>query len=110
MVKRAPDQGDIVYMDFNPQIGHEQAGRRPGLVVSPTSFNRVTGFIVVCPITRTVRNYPYEVPLPSDLMTEGVVLAHQVKSLDWKARKAEVREKVPQEIIDDVLDLIHTFL
>lgn len=105
-----PERGDLVYAQFTPHAGHEQAGRRPGIVLSPQSFNEVTGFAVICPITSQVKGYPFEVALPSGLAISGVILTDQVKSLDWRARNFQIKDKVSQEIIDDCLSLIHTFL
>ncbi|WLR51907.1 type II toxin-antitoxin system PemK/MazF family toxin [Bacillus tianshenii] len=106
----APERGDLVYINFNPQSGHEQAGTRPGIILSPQAFNHATGFAVVCPITRQQKGYPFEVPLPSSLAIEGVILTDQIKSLDWKARKLVIKDRAPEDVITDCLDLIHTFL
>jgi mRNA interferase MazF len=106
----APDRGDLVYAHFNPQAGHEQAGHRPGIVLSPQAFNAATGFAVICPITNQAKGYPFEVALPSGLAISGVILTDQVKSLDWRARNFQVRGQAPQEVVDDCLMLIHTFL
>ena len=84
-----PDRGDIVWVDFAPQTGHEQAGRRPALVVSPLSYNQKVGLVLLCPITNQRKGYPFEVPLPKGLKVAGVVLADQLKSMDWHARRAE---------------------
>lgn len=105
-----PERGDLVYAQFNPQAGHEQAGHRPGIVLSPQTFNNATGFAVICPITNQVKGYPFEVALPPGLAISGVALTDQVKSLDWRARNFQVKDKAPQETIDDCLSLIHTFL
>ncbi|MFC7442482.1 endoribonuclease MazF [Laceyella putida] len=105
-----PDRGDLVYVSFDPQAGHEQAGRRPAIVLSPKAFNAVTKFAVVCPITSREKGYPFEVKLPNDLPIEGVILTDQVKSLDWQARRFDIKGKAPEEIVADCLDLIHTFL
>lgn len=102
----APDRGDLVYVSFDPQ----QAGRRPGIVLSPRLFNQATGFAVVCPITRQAKGYPFEVALPSGLAIEGVILTDQVKSLDWRARKLQIKGQAPKELVSDCLDLIYTFL
>jgi mRNA interferase MazF len=107
---QAPDRGDLVYVNFNPQAGHEQAGTRPGIVLSPKPFNQLTGFAVVCPITRQQKGYPFEVALPSGLAVEGVILTDQVKSLDWRARRFQIVGQAPSEVVSDCLDLIHTFL
>lgn len=105
-----PERGDLVYINFNPQAGHEQAGNRPGIVLSPKAFNEVTGFVSVCPITNTVRGWGYEVQLPDDLVFQGVILTDQVKNLDWKARNLEIKGEAPEEIVHDCLGKIHTFL
>lgn len=106
----APERGDLVYVNFNPQAGHEQAGNRPGIVLSPKAFNEVTGFASVCPITNTVRGWGYEVKLPAGLAFQGVILADQVKNLDWNARNLQIRGQAPEEIVNDCLAKIHTFL
>jgi mRNA interferase MazF len=90
-------------MTFNPQAGHEQAGRRPAFVLSPVEYNRRVSLALVCPITSQVKGYPFEVMLPSDLPISGVVLADQVKSFDWRARRAEVVGTVPPEITAEVI-------
>ncbi len=105
-----PARGDLVYVNFTPQSGHEQAGTRPGIVLSPKDFNQATGFAVVCPITRQEKGYPFEVALPDGLAIEGIVLTDQVKSLDWRSRQFNVKGQAPQEVVTDCLDLIHTFL
>lgn len=105
-----PDRGDLVYINFNPQSGHEQAGHRPGIVLSPKSFNEVTGFAAVCPITNTVRGWGYEVQLPEGLDFQGVILTDQVKCLDWKARNLQVKSQAPEDIVEDCLAKIATFL
>ena len=107
---KTPNRGDLVYVNFNPQSGHEQAGTRPAIVLSPESFNRVTGFAVVCPITRQQKQYPFEVALPSGLAIEGVILTDQVKSLDWKAREFNIKGNAPDKVVNECLELIHTFL
>lgn len=84
-----PAQGDIVWLRFNPQAGHEEAGRRPALVISPKEYNRKVGLALFCPVTSQVKGYPFEVLLPSGLAASGAVLSDQVKSLDWRVRKAE---------------------
>lgn len=105
-----PDRGDFVYLDFDPQSGHEQAGVRPGIVLSPKMFNESTGFVVVCPTTRQVKGYPFEVVLPSGFAIEGAILTDQVKSIDWKSRKMNIKGQAPDEVVNNCLDLIHTFL
>ncbi|MEK5085216.1 type II toxin-antitoxin system PemK/MazF family toxin [Bacillus subtilis] len=104
------ERGDLVYLNFNPQAGHEQAGRRPAIVLSPKNFNQTTGFAVVCPITNQQKGYPFEVALPDGLAIQGVILTDQVKSLDWRARRFQVVGQAPEIIVSDCLDYIHTFL
>lgn len=94
-----PERGDIVWLEFNPQSGHEQAGVRPALTVSPSTYNRKVGLGLFCPITRKIKGYPFEVLLPEDSPVEGVVLADQIRSLDWKARGAKFAVKAPVEVI-----------
>ena len=105
-----PDRGDAVWLTFNPQAGHEQAGRRPALVLSPAAYNGKVGLALLCPITSQVKGYPFEVRLPEGLPIGGVVLADQVKSLDWRARRAEHIGTVPQATIDEVLRKLATLL
>lgn len=105
-----PDRGDIVWLDFNPQAGHEQTGRRPALVVSPQSYNGKVGLALMCPITSKMKGYPFEVSLPPTVGVAGVVLADQVKSLDWQARKAEFACKVPPEVTQEVLAKIRVLI
>lgn len=98
-----PDQGDIVWLDFNPQTGREQAGRRPALVVSPAAYNGKVRLALVCPITTKVKGYPFEVAIPDGLTVSGVVLADQVRSLDWQRRNAQLIGKVPLTVIAEVV-------
>jgi len=104
------DRGDLVWINFNPQAGHEQAGRRSAIVLSPKAFNETTGFVSICPITHTVRGWGYEVSLPDGLVFNGVILTDQIKNLDWRARRIDVVGKAPNEVIYECLDKIHTFL
>jgi mRNA interferase MazF len=90
-------------MSFDPQSGHEQAGWRPALVISPAAYNRASSLALFCPITSRVKGYPFEVPLPPGLAVSGVVLADQVRSLDWKARSATLSVRAPDALIQDVL-------
>ena len=99
----APDRGDIVWIDFDPRAGHEQEGRRPALIVSPRSYNRKVGLALLCPITSQRKGYPFETPLPKGLKVTGVVLADQVKSVDWHARRAEFCCKAPTATVLDVI-------
>jgi mRNA interferase MazF len=90
-------------MWFDPQAGHEQAGRRPAIVLSPGSYNGRTSLGLFCPVTSQIKNYPFEVLLPSDLPIAGVILADQVKSFDWRARKTEVIGRLPEPTLREVL-------
>jgi mRNA interferase MazF len=98
-----PDRGDIVKLSFDPRSGHEQAGWRPALVISPVAYNRASSLALFCPITSRAKGYPFEVPLPPGLVVSGVVLADQVRSLDWKARSATRAGRAPDALIQDVL-------
>ena len=105
-----PRRGDVVWLTFDPQSGHEQAGRRPALVLSPEAYNGKVGLALLCPITSHAKGYPFEVPLPEGAPVEGVALADQVKSLDWRARQAEYAGTIPTTTMGDVLARIHTLL
>lgn len=97
-----PDRGDLVWLDFMPQAGHEQAGRRPALVLSPRAYHQRTPFAVVCPITSRVKGYPFEVLLPDGLPIAGAVVADQVKSIDRHVRRIEVAGRVPDSVLEQV--------
>jgi len=101
-----PRRGDIVWLSFDPQAGHEQAGRHRAFVVSPEAYNRKTGLFLACPITSKIKGYPFEVALPEDLEVGGVILADQIKSLDWKARRAKFAAKTDDRMIDEVSALV----
>ena len=103
MTRKVPGCGDFVHLDFNPQAGHEQAGERFGLVLSPSEFCKVTGFVFVAPITGQVKGYPFEVSIPAGARCYGVVLVDQTKSLDWVARKVQVVGKAPDELVEEAL-------
>lgn len=105
-----PSRGDAVWITLNPQAGHEQAGRRPALVVSPASYNGKVGLAVFCPITSQVKGYPFEVTIPSGLKVGGVVLSDQVKSLDWRMRRAEFICKLSRDIVSEVIDKLGALL
>ncbi len=92
-----PARGDLVWLDFDPQAGHEQAGRRPAIVLSEADFNDLTGFALVCPITNQVKEHPFEVPLPEGFLFTGVILTDQLKSLDVKKRKIKIVDTVDVE-------------
>lgn len=112
MVERhyVPDRGDIVWLTFTPRVGHEQAGRRPALVVSPRAYNEKTGLALRCPITSRVKGYPFEVTLPAKGSITGVVLSDQLKSLDWRARRAEFAAQAPRKVVGEVLDKLAVLL
>ena len=105
-----PRRGDIVWLSFTPQAGHEQAGRRPALVLSPSAYNRKVGLALCCPITSRVKGYPFEATVPRGLAVAGVVLADQVKSLDWQARHAEFVDRLPEADVSAVLGLVMALL
>jgi len=105
-----PDAGDIVWLTFNPQVGREQAGRRPALVLSSAQYNRKSGLALVCSITSQVKGYPFEVELPPGLPVTGAILADHVKSLDWRARSAEPAGRIPKDVLHDVLDRLAALL
>jgi len=103
MAEYVPKQGDVVWLDFDPQAGHEQKGRRPALVLSPSRYNRVTGLMVCCPMTNQVKGYPFEVAMKGVRGVSGVALADQVKSLDWRARHAEKKGQVTKAVLAEAL-------
>jgi mRNA interferase MazF len=107
---RVPDAGDLVWLSFDPRAGHEQAGRRPALVLSPSTYNRRAGLALMCPITSCAKGYPFEVPLPDDAPVRGVVLADHLKSLDWTARHAERAGAVPPAVLDEVRERLRPLL
>ena len=98
-----PERGDIVWLHFTPQAGHEQAGHRPALVISPRSYNRRVGLALFCPVTSQVKGYPFEVALPPGLKAQGAILSDQVKSLDWRVRKAKRVCTVPNEVLEETV-------
>ncbi len=104
----APDMGDVVWLQFNPQAGHEQAGHRPALCVSPIGYNRATGLMVCCPMTTSIKGYPFEVRVAGS--KGGVVLADQVKSLDWRARGARASHRVSADELAEVQAKIRALL
>jgi len=106
MPKYIPRKGDFITLSFDPQAGHEQQGRRPALVISNYLFNKHTGLAIVCPITHTNRQIPFHLPLPSSPRLKGFVMAEQVKSIDYDARKAKFVEKAPNQLVEDVISVI----
>jgi mRNA interferase MazF len=105
-----PQRGDAVWITLNPQAGHEQAGRRPAVVLSPKSYNSKTGLSILCPVTSEVKGYPFEVLLPEGLSVTGAILSDQVKSLDWRVRNAELICTLPEDTVSEVLDKLGTLL
>lgn len=105
-----PKRGDAVWISFDLQAGHEQAGHRPALVLSPESYNRKVGLALLCPITNQVKGYPFEVSVPVSLKVSGVVLSDQVKSMDWKARGASLICPLPETTVHQVLNKVGTLL
>ncbi len=104
-----PEAGDIVWLEFDPQAGHEQAGHRPALVLSPAAYNVKKGLMVCCPLSSKVKGYPFEVLTQVDGQ-EGVALSDQVKSLDWRVRKAKKKGTVPEEVLQEVRAKIKALL
>ena len=102
--KYVPRRGDVIRIDFHPQVGHEQAGRRPAIVLSPTEYNRTVGLAVVCPITNAAKGYPWEVVIADNPRVSGVVLADQVKSVAWRQRRAEFICTPSSGLLDDVVE------
>jgi len=105
-----PERGDVVWLTFTPQAGHEQAGRRPAVVLSPIAYNRRVGLAIFCPITNQTKGYPFEVALPDAVGVTGVILADQVKNLDWRSRKAVFLAALPEAVIVEVLQKLSTLV
>lgn len=110
MAGYVPERGDLVWLAFSPQAGHEQSGRRPALVLSPKVYNAKTSLFLVCPITSHVKGYPFEVLIPPGSGVQGVILSDQVRSLDWRARQAEWAGVLAGEVVETVLERIQTLL
>ena len=98
-----PNRGDIIKLSFSPQIGREQAGYRPALVLSPLAYNQISHFVLVCPITNTIKGWKFEVILSQEMKTSGIVLTDQIRALDWQERKAKFIEKATREVIEEAL-------
>ncbi len=105
-----PDRGDIVKLNFSPQVGHEQAGFRPALILSPAKYNKLSSLALMCPITNQAKGYQFEVSLGDEMQTSGVVLSDQVKSFDWRSRQVKFVEQAPSDFVDEVLAKIATLL
>lgn len=106
MAAYVPARGDLVWLQFKPRAGHEQASRRPAIVISPSSYNRRVGLAVCCPVTSRVKGYPFEVLLPQGLGIEGAILSDQLRSLDWRVRKARRIGSVPPEVLQETVGKI----
>ena len=98
-----PDRGDLIWLNFTPQAGKEQAGRRPALLLSPSSYNRKSGLALVCPVTSQVKGYPFEVAIPAGLPVQGVILCDHLRSLDWQERRATRINRLPDSVMAEVL-------
>jgi mRNA interferase MazF len=111
MVKKkySPERGDIVWLNFNPQSGHEQRGKRPAVVISPKEYNEKVGLGLFCPITSKIKNYPFEIKIENEKI-DGVILSDQIKSLDWKTREIEFITKMTSEKIGEVINKISVLL
>jgi len=107
---QVPRRGDFVWLDFTPQAGHEQAGRRPAIILSPESYNRKTGLAIACPITSHAKGYPFEVALPPGLPVTGVILSDHVRSIDWRARRAERASKADPETLSEVCGKLNALI
>jgi mRNA interferase MazF len=101
-----PARGDVMWLQFNPQAGHEQTGHRPAVVISPSSYNRRVGLALCCPVTSQVKGYPFEVLLPQGLGVEGAILSDQIKSLDWRARRARRIGNLPADLLQETVGKI----
>lgn len=112
MIKRSycPKRGGIVWLTFTPQSGHEQAGHRSALTLSPVSYNKKVGLAVFCPISTQVKGYPFEVSIPTGLKVSGIILADQIKSLDWQARNAKFCCQIPEATLCEVLGKLNVLL
>ena len=108
--KYIPQRGEVVWIDMQPQAGHEQSGRRPVVVLSPKSYNAKVGLALFCPITNQIKGYPFEVIIPSGLKVTGAVLSDQVKSLDWKVRATEFYDKVPESVVQEIFKKLSTLI
>jgi mRNA interferase MazF len=105
-----PEAGDLIWLDSIPQAGHEQAGRRLAVVLSPGVYNRRSRLAIVCPITNHVKGYPFEVPLPKTLPITGVILADHLRGLDWHVRRAEKAGRVSRQVMAEILERIAPLL
>lgn len=107
--KYIPSRGDIVWLTFSPQSGHEQSGTRPAIVISPIEYNEKVGLSLFCPITTKIKDYPFEIPVTID-NNKSVILADQVKSLDWESRKIKFIKKANKDAVDEVIKKVKLLL
>lgn len=105
-IRSIPERGDLIWLDFTPQTGHEQAGLRPAFVVSPKAYHRLSGIALVCPVTSVFKDYPFQIPLPKLKKTSGYVLVDQIKSLDFHARRFRFIEHTSPAFVRHVQDLL----
>jgi mRNA interferase MazF len=105
-----PDRGDLVWARFDPQAGHEQAGIRPAVILSPREYNNASGLALLCPVTSRIKGYPYEVPLPTGGPMAGVILSDQLKSLDWRARQVRYAGRAQGPVMAEVMAKVKTLL
>jgi mRNA interferase MazF len=113
MVKKTayvPKRGDVVWLTMNPQAGHEQAGRRPAIILSPATYNAKVGLVLAAPVTSRVKGYPFETLVPSGLPVSGAILSDQLKSLDWRVRKAALSCELPSSVVNEVLQKLRSLL
>lgn len=108
--KYVPSRGDVIWIDFDPQAGTELQKRRPALVLSPYKYNKLSSLVIVCPITSQKRARAFEVPVPDSYNLKGVILAAQIRSVDWKARNAKLECKLPEDVVSEVVDKIAALL
>ena len=108
--KYIPARGDIVKLDFDPILGREQAGYRPALIITQKQFNQATRLALVCPITSQIKGFPLEVILSDDLITSGVILTFQVKTIDWHERKVKYIESLSIETMEEVISKLHALI
>ena len=109
MASYFPNRGDIVWLNFTPQAGHEQKGKRPAIIISPLEYNKKTGLAVCCPITSNIKGYPFEVEV-SGKKINGAILSDHLKNLDWKAREIKFIEKAKNHVLDEVVSKISALI
>jgi len=105
-----PDRGHVIWVSLSPTVGHEQSGKRPVVVLSPASYNKRSGMLLVCPITAHAKGYPFEVPIPARLPVHGVILADHIRTLDWNARPIQHIGKLPEDLMEEALARSRTLL